>query len=289
MKKLSILFLLITANTLLFAKQEATVSDVLLQTVTYNDVTCVAVKFNVSLKYSLNDLLQQGDSCDKYLLEVLFKDTKFIGTTKGYGLYQNEKGFVKAGMPLLLSNNVRVFDNLTLYIPLAALDLEEGPQTISPVFSLADKQNRKIADNLSVGNFTIIIPQKINLRISVKDITVAETDNKGEFWDYFFTDANAGKPEVCWSVLLATKKINGSPYAKDSYQYADPEGKDDVEFSICKNDIFYLNVYDYDMMSFSDEVGSLRIDMNEMEKFSGSNFTTRFGKVVKMNFIITIL
>ncbi len=287
--KLFLLMLFLFAGSFLFATQEVGFKDVLLQTTTYKEVTCLAIKFDVSLKNSLNNLLQQGDSCDKYIVEVVLKGDKFIDATKGYGTYQNDMGLVKNITTLLLSNDVRLFSNMTIYIPMAALNLPEGQQTLTPVFTVTDRWKHVITQNISAGTFTVTIPQKINLHISVTDILVSETDARGEFWDYFFGNANAGKPEVCWSILLAAKKINGSPYTKDSYTYNDAEGKDDIEFTISKNDIFYLNVYDYDMLSFSDQVGSLRIDMNEMEKFSGSNFTTRFGKVSKMNFTITIL
>ncbi|MBP6731933.1 MAG: hypothetical protein KA149_07740 [Chitinophagales bacterium] len=289
-KHISVCFLFLLAGLPVFAQQQIGIKTLSLQSTTYNEVTCLAVKFNATLKYSLNNLLQQGDSsCDKYIVEVKLKTDNFINTTKGYGTYQNDKGLVKNTYVLLLSNDVREFDNLTIYIPMAALDIPEGESTLTPVFTVTDKRKREIAKDIAGEPFKITVPQKIKLHVMVKDITVAETDARGELWDYFFADTAAAKPEVCWSILLAQKKINGSPYTKDSYTYKDEEGKDAVEFTISKNDIFYLNTYDYDMMSFSDEIGSLRIDMNEMERFSGSNFTSRFGKVVKINFTITIL
>lgn len=89
--------------------------------------------------------------------------------------------------------------------------------------------------------------------------------------------------------MLALKKINGSPYAKGNCCYRDAKGKDDVEFTICKDDIFYIHVYDFDMLSFSDQIGSVRVGINDMKQFSGNNFTTKFGKVQKMDFVVTIL
>lgn len=290
-KSISLITILILfTSSLLPAQQQVSIKTLSLQNVTYNEVNCLAVKFNATLKYSLNNLIQQGDSTsDKYLVELKLKTDKFITAAKGYGTYQNDKGLVRNTYTLLLSNDVREFDNLTIYIPAAALDIPEGSTSLTPVFTITDARKRPIGPDITGEPCNVIMPQKIKLHVTVKDITVAETDERGEFWDYFFGDTEGGKPEVCWSILLAGKKINGSPYAKDSYTYQDPEGKDAVEFTISKNDIFYLNTYDYDMMSFSDLVGSLRIDMNEMERFSGSNFTSRFGKVVKINFTITIL
>ena len=271
-----------------FAKQEVVFKNISLQTKTYNEVSCLVVKFDALLKYSYNNLLQQGDSCDQYVVEIRFKNNSYIKTTTGYATYTDADGYAKNSTLLLLSNDVKLFDNLVVYIPLAALNLTEGLQSIKPVFSVANKWNNKVPVTGTAENFQVGVPQKMSLNISVKEIVVAETDFKNEFWDYFFIDTNTAKPEVCWSILLAAKKINGSPYAKNSYTYHDSEAKDDVLFTISKNDIFYINVYDFDMMSFSDIIGSMRVDMNDMEKYSGSDFSTKFGKVLKMDFVVTV-
>lgn len=284
---LLIMFLFAAATAL--AKQEVTFNNVTATTKIHNEVTCLVVKFDAVLKYSYNQLLQQGDSCDQYIVEVHLKNSALINTTKGYGSYQDKDGKLKVTHTILLSNDVKYFGNTTLYIPLAAINLTEGTQTLQPTFKVTDRWQHTIAAMQTSQPFAISFPQKLNLRISVKEITVSETDQKDEFWDYFFADTTNAKPEVCWSVLLATKKLNGSPYTKDNYCYRDTEGKDDVEFTICKNDIFYINVYDFDMLSFSDQIGSMRVDMNDMKQFSGSNFTTKFGKVQKMDFVVTIL
>lgn len=282
-------YLLLHCVAMLSARQEVTFKNVSLSTQTYNEVNCLAIRFDAYLKYSYNQLLQQGDSTDQYLVEVYLKSDKLIAVTKGYGSYQDPEGKIRNSYALLLSNDVRLFSNITIFIPMAAIDMAADSQWVKPIFKVLDKQNRVISDNISTRAFSINFPPKINLHLSVKEIAVAETDFKNEFWDYFFVDTNVAKPEVCWSVLLASKKINGSPYTKNSYTYTNAEGKDDVEFTISKDDIFYINVYDFDMLSFSDMVGSMRIDMNEMKQFSGTNFTTKFGKVLKMDFVVTIL
>lgn len=286
---ISACILLLISATQLYAKQEVVFKNVSASAQLHNEVNCLAIKFDAVLKYSYNQLLQQGDSCDQYLIEAYLKNEGLTGVAKGYGSYQDTEGKLKVGYPVLLANDVKYFGNITVYIPLAAINLSEGPQILTPVFKITDRWKHLITNSAPVEPFTVVFPQKLNLRVSVKEIQAAETDFKNEFWDYFFADTLVARPEVCWSVLLATKKINGSPYTKDSYSYKDPEGKDDIEFAICKNDIFYINVFDFDMLSFSDQIGSMRIDMNDMKQFSGSNFTTKFGKVQKMDFVVTIL
>jgi hypothetical protein len=272
-------------------KQEVTFKNVSAKTQVYNEVNCLAVKFDAVLKYSYNQLRQQGDSAtDQYIVEAYLKNEKFINATKGYGTYQNPEGHVRNSYKLLLSNDVKYFGNITLFIPLAAIDVGPDSQRLQPVFRLLDKRGNVIADNIAADTFAVKMPPKLNLHLNIQEIVVSETDFKNEDWDYFFAaDTNKAKPEVCWSVLLAQRKINGSPPTNNNCCYRDAEGHDDVEFTISKDDIFYINVYDFDMQSFSDLIGSMRVDMNDMKQFSGSSFTSKFGKVLKMDFVVTIL
>lgn len=272
-----------------FAKQDASFKNISLQTQVNKEASYLVIKFDVVLKYSFNQILKQGDSCDQYKIEVRLKQNKLLSVTKGYSNYQDEEGYLKTSYSIPLSNDVHLFENITVMIPLAAIDLPEGAQTIKPSFKLVDKQNRVINNSVAGESYTVNFPQKIRLKIAVKEIEVAETDFSNEFWDYFFVDTNTARPEVCWSVLLAGRKINGSPFTDNSYFYKDLNGNDAVEFTISKNDIFYINVYDFDKLSFSDDVGSLRMDMNETKYTSGGNFVSNFGKVLKMNFAVTVL
>ena len=284
-----LLVCLLTGNLLAYAKQEVSIKNISTATKTHNEVNCLEVKFDATLKYSYNQLLQQGDSSDQYLVELYLKTDGFIPAAKGYGSFQDKDGYVHAGYKLLLSHDVKYFGSITLYIPLAAIQVADGPQVLKPVFKITDSQQKALLTPLTGEAFTVNFPERINLRMQVREIQVEETDFKNEMWDYFFIDTTNARPEVCWSVLLAARKINGSPHSKDSYSYYDSEGKDDVEFAICRNDIFYINVYDFDMLSFSDLIGSMRMDMNDMKQFSGSSFTTKFGRVKKMDFVVTIL
>lgn len=287
--RIVLLVCLLAGNLWLYAKQEVSIKNISTATKLHNEVNCLEVKFDAVLKYSYNQLLQQGDSSDQYLVDLYLKNDGYIPAAKGYGSFQDKEGYVHTGYKLLLSHDVKYFGSITLYIPLAAIKIADGAQVIKPVFKLTDQKQKALHIDIAGEAFTITFPERINLRMQVREIQVEETDSKNEMWDYFFADTTNALPEVCWSVLLATRKINGSPHSKDSYAYHDSEGKDDVEFAICRNDIFYINVYDFDMLSFSDLIGSMRVDMNNMKQFSGSSFTTKFGRVKKMDFVVTIL
>jgi len=271
-----------------FAGQEVTISNISFKAQTDKELNCLAVKFDVGLKYSYNQLLQKGDSSNQYVIEVYFKQGSLLNANKGYANYRDTEGKVKTTYVIPLSNDVRSFDNINLLIPFGAIDIPEGMQDVKPVFVITDTQYRTIASKSGKESFTLLFPQKMKLHVSVKEILVSETDFKDEFWDYFIMDTNVAKPEVCWSVLLASRKINGSKHTNDNYTYHDADEKDAVEFFISKNDIFYINIYDLDMMSFSDEVGSLRIDMNTTIP-AITHYISKFGKVLRMEYDIKVL
>ena len=65
-----VLVCLVTGNLLAYAKQEVSIKNISTATKTHNEVNCLEVKFDASLKYSYNQLLQQGDSSDQYLVEL---------------------------------------------------------------------------------------------------------------------------------------------------------------------------------------------------------------------------
>jgi hypothetical protein len=281
LKTLFISVLILLSCRFCLAKQQVNISNISFNAQTENDINCLAVTFDVALKYTFNQLLLQGDSSKEYLIEVYLKKNGLLNANRGYPTYRSAEGKVKAVYVVPLSNDVRNFERITLLVPFGAIDIPDGEQTIKPVFVIRDPQAVVLATNAGNESFRILFPPRINLRVWIKEIEVAQTDFKEELWDYFLLDTVSARPDVCWSVLLGLQKINRSGHTRDSFVYSDPDAKEAVDFTISKNDIFSIAVYDYDMMSFSDDVGNKRMGIDsltgETTKLSGG-----FGKVLRM-------
>lgn len=272
------------------ATQQITVTAVSANKMIYGEASTLAVKYSLLLKQSYNELVKAGDSTEAYMVEVRLKDTngKFVKAAKGYGAYSDEQGLASSTFLLLLSYNVKLYADQMLYLPLASLDVQEGMQTLQPVLRVTDKWGRIVMADYNCSAEVFEIPQRVHLNLAVRTIEVAEANLKNQTWDYKL-NPDEEKPEVCWALLLGNKRLSLSPYRSNSYQFVDTSGKSDFEFIISKGDIFIINVMDYDLASYSDKIGFMKVDMADMQKFSGSNFTSRFGKVLKMDFVVTIL
>ncbi|MFN8298786.1 MAG: hypothetical protein U0T75_06750 [Chitinophagales bacterium] len=275
----------------LLPAQQVSVSNITCTNANYGDATCMAVHFDVQLKQTYNELLKAGDSAGFYILELRLKDGQgnWVSPSKGFGSCTDSSGRLKVTLNMPLNYESKIYAGQTIMLPFAAIGLEEGLVKLQPVVSVVDGWNQKRANDATGVMLDCIIPAKLHLNFSVREIQVEALNSKSQSWDYKLPDADNDKPEVCWSLLEANKKLCTSPFKANSLLYRDEEGKDDFVFTISRGDIFTIQVQDYDLNSYSDKIGSMKIDMNDMEKFSGSSFTSKFGRVVKLEFIVTIL
>lgn len=285
-------FSLFVCSLLSRAAQQITLSNVTAAKAVYGDANCLAVKFDVLLQQSYSDMIKSGDSAEQYVVELRVKDAagRVITTNKGYGAYTGTDGALTAGYNIMLNYDTRLYAGQTIYIPFGAMNITEGPQDLTPVLRVTDTKGHVLVYNFQGPTATYEVPQRIHLNLAVKEIDVAETNAKNQHWDYKLKDEEDGeKPEVCWAIMLGNKRLSLSPFRSNSYTYIDTAGRNDFEFVISKGDLFLINVLDYDIASYSDKIGFMKVDMADMQKFSGSSFTSRFGKVLKMDFVVTIL
>ncbi len=275
----------------LLPAQQVTVANINCSNATYGEAACMAVRFDVQLKQTYNELLQTGDSAGYFVLEVRLKDGagNWLLPAKGYGSCADTAGYLRVTVNMPLSYESKIYAGQTVMIPYAAIGLEEGFVKLQPVVLVTDKWGHRRSAETSGAVVDCLMPSKLHLNLSVREILVAETDAKNQTWDYKLPNAENDAPEVCWSIIQANKKLCTSPFKPNDVRYTDEEGKNDYSFTISRGDVFVLQVLDYDLNSYSDKIGSMKVDMNDMEKFSGSSFTSKFGKVIKMEFVITIL
>lgn len=290
MRKHILLSFLCSIASALFARQEITVQNISLQSVEYRNVSCLAVQCDILLSQTYNERIRSGDSAEVYFFEVWLKDSAdYMQSSKGFGTMTDSIGRLKCSGPILLRYDVKMYGDFTVYIPFAAMQVPSGIQRIKPVIKIVDQTGHIIKPGFGGEYFSMEVPPKLRIRVSVKEILAAEKDQKGENWDYQLNHPESGKPEVCWSINYSGQLLSRSPYEINSYTYSDPDGRYDFEFTISKNDLFYIEVEDFDVTSYSDKIGTLKVDMNEMQMLSGANINVKFDKVEKMDFTLTIL
>lgn len=287
---LYILLLLVLPVATITARQEITFQNITLQPTVQSNVNCLAVQCDVVLKETYNQRILAGDSNEVYYIEVWLKDSSnYIRSAKGFGTLTDSIGRLKIRTPLYLVYDAKMYGAFTVYIPFAALQIPTGLQKIKPVIKVVDKQGKILVPGFGAEYNKVEVPAKIDLRLAVKHIEVSEKDNEGENWDYHLVHREGVKPEVYWAVKFGGRQLSRSHYQVNSLTYTDEGGLYTFEFSISEGDVFYLDVNDFDVTSFSDKIGSYKIDMKELAMLSGASINIKFDKVERMDFVLTIL
>ncbi len=288
MRTVIILLSFIFTAGLAAGKQQVTLKNITAKTVRYNGAACLCFKFDALLKYSPNQLKAQHDTSDWYNIAITFKDSGLLSAAKGFNRLADSIGILTGYHRIYPFGDDKQSGGQEIYLPLAAFNLTEGKHCLNPGFIVTGSYGDTVDCSFKTDTISVLIPQQIKLKISISEIEVSPTDAHGESWDYYLFNAKNAKPEVCWSTMFFGIKLNGSPYTNNSYFYNDEEHNDDFEFVISKGDIFYIKVFDFDITSFSDLIGALKIDMDSY-KNDGPLHISKFNLVLNMDYSITQL
>lgn len=272
------------------ARQEISFQNISLQKVVQGNVSCLAVQCDVMLAETYNQRILAGDSTEVYYIEVWLKDSvNYIRSAKGFGTLTDSIGRLKTRTPLYLVYDAKMYGAFTVYVPFASLEIPSGRQKIKPIIKVVDKNGNVLVPGFGATYNELDVPAKLDLRLTVKHIEVSEKDEAGENWDYRLIHPEGAKPEVYWAVKFANRQLSRSHYHINDYAYNDTEGTYSFEFTISEEDIFFIEVNDFDVTSFSDKIGSYKIDMKDMAMLSGASINIKFDKVERMDFVLTIL
>ncbi|MCW5908553.1 MAG: hypothetical protein KIS94_11890 [Chitinophagales bacterium] len=283
------LYLFLFVPVALAARQEITFQNIVLHSAKQAEVSCLAVQCDIFLKETYNQRLLAGDSAEAYFVEVWLKDSaEYIKASRGFTEFTDSIGRLKMQVPLYLVYDAKLYGAFTVYIPYAAMQIGSGLQKIKPVIKVVDRAGKIMVPGFGGNYSTMEVPHKIDLRLAVKSITVAEKDANGKNWDLHLTNPEGAKPEVYWALKYAGKQISRSQYELNNFEFTDAEGKYTFDFAVSAEDIFYIEVLDYDVTSFSDKIGSHKINLQELEALNGADVTINFDYVRKMIFSLTV-
>ncbi len=285
-KKIILLFAVLYVLTVTAAKQEITIKNVTVKTTRYRDATALKITYDVTLLHSIKEMEAGGDTIHWYTISVFFyADTGVLSAATGFNKIADSTGRLIPGHSLSPYTTNKIYPGQQVYIPVAAFNLDEGAHCLRPVFVAQDNWGNEIACKFKSDSLDFTMPPRIKLKLAVSYILVSDTDYRGEPWDdYVFNPKNA-KPDVYWTTVLMGEKLNLADYANNSYTYSDPEGRDNFDFTICKGDIIYLKVYDYDILSRDDFIGELKIDMNTYKALD-KPVNTKCGLVLDIDYLL---
>lgn len=264
--------------------------NVVCSAVRYADVSCLQVRFDLSFTETYVDVLKRGDTADMYFIEVrIIAAHGFVNANKGFSVFADSLGQVVGVLRLPLSDTEKRYAAQVVYLPLAALALSSGQHALQPELTVIDRWGRPLGKRWSFASFLHTQPQILRLNVNVQSIVVDSLNEKGDTWDHPGGGIEKTLPDLIWTILFMQKKLSLAATSHNTLRYIDTQSLNDVEFTIAQDDAFSIGVYDYDMPTYSDKIGQVKVDMNDMQKFSGSVFTASSGKVKVIEFTVTIL
>ena len=270
-----------------FSNQEITIKHVSVKAARFNEAAVLNISYDVSLLRSVKEMEEACDTIGWYNISAYLIDSNYIHSATGYTKLGDSLGRVVSEHTVVPSRYSKTSNSHLGHIPLAAFNLEEGVHYVRLAFSARDNEGNEITCNFKSDSFDLLIPPRTKLKLAVSSILVSDTDYRGEPWDDFVFKPNNAKPDVYWTTVLMDEKLNFPDYANNNYTYTDPDGLDNFDFSICRGDIFYIKVYDFDIMSKDDFIGSIKVDMSNNKNIC-IHRKTKFGLVLDMDYSLTL-
>ena len=266
--------------------QEASFSNLKVLTDTwYEEVQGVMITFDVDFRYSPYELYPDSNHANlryKARLEIFDAEGKKMAAVPDASGYTVVNLEIKIQQYVVLNKGQHKRSKKQFFIPYYALNLPEGKHLLNLSLSLRDEQTEKWLIENQIAEGVIRKPRSTLIKIKLKNIEVAETDKNNETWDFSVLSKREELPDIKWrldrggiSQYNSRKQNNTFVYKGNTYDETD-------YLTVSKGDKLFLAVKDYDLLSFSDDIGTLFFDPNDSTFLAGGEKTFSFGKVIKL-------
>ena len=258
-----LLFVFLDVHTYAQLKQEVKISNVsIIPRINNEGATSMQVNYALNFKYSRQDKLNAKDSSDNhYLIEIrLETDSGRVLAQQGYEQNIDSAGTLVFRNEVLL-NIDRYYAGNAIFLPIASLRLDTGTYRIRAVMRCYDYNHLQVTDDLRSGFTVFRMPQHQAVKLMMRHISVSHTDHSGEPWDYYPFNYHKSLPDVFWELHYGTAPLHTSTTQWDTYEWEDQYGAGDYTFYIIKGDVLRMRIYDRDVYSPNDLIGSTYISM----------------------------
>lgn len=148
----------------------------------------------------------------------------------------------------------------SIFIPYTRFMLPEGEQSVLYSISATSADNQLNWNNLAKGEIRFTMPAMYFARAEVNDITVQTKTYDVAAKNIPILNLFVGKrgtsgkgyPDLFWILNNGPDKLVVTPILSNSFTAVSRQ----VTFQMLENDVLHLNVYDYDMLSRNDFLGS---------------------------------
>ncbi len=202
-----------------------------------------------------------------------------IQATAGAVGYAYRNGDCRDSVSLQASNAEGNLDGHTMFVPYVAMAIDPGPSRIQLQLRLWDQARRQMLVQSAPMDLRFEKPTMQLYRMRVARIESYNTDADDETWDYKFLNARDIYPELIWSLRRGNRNVFESPKQKNDTIYEGTSADISPWIWLSQGDRIHYYVHDFDLLGFSDLVGSLVIDVWQPGFLSGKTSELRFERV----------
>jgi hypothetical protein len=202
-----------------------------------------------------------------------------IRATAGAVGYANRNGDCRDSVSLQASMAEGNPNDHTMFVPYVAMGIDPGPNRIQLQLRLWDQVRRQVLVQSAPLDLRFEKPTMQLYRMQVERIESYNTDADGETWDYKFLNARDIYPELIWSLRRGNRNVFESPKQKNDTIYKGAPADISPWIWLSQGDRIHYYVHDFDLLGFSDLVGSLVIDVWQQGFRSGKASELRFERV----------
>lgn len=243
-------------------EQKITVKNLNVQSNATNiNVQGIRLSFTPTFLYNDNELYYEGAEIDgkaKFYVQF-FKPDGSVVETLNFQLSE-ETGNNNTHLYYLSKHDKYNKDQGNIFIPYTRFMLPEGEQNILYTISATTSDNKLNWYNLAQGDIRFVMPPMYFARAEVNDITVqtktydVAAKNIPILNLFVGRRGTSGKgyPDLFWILNNGPDKLVVTPVLSNSFTAVSRQ----VTFQMLENDILHLNVYDYDLLSRNDFLGS---------------------------------
>jgi hypothetical protein len=236
----------------------------------------IAVKFELTFK----SVMVAGAAAPYYLeARVLDEYGQPIAAASNAKGYADLDGFCRDSMPLTLAMPDASGGEQALFLPYFALGLPVGPNHIKVRLLVIDQRSRQVLARTELLDLRFQKPRMKLYRMRVDRIEAFTTDADGETWDYKFLNARDIYPELIWSLRRGHHDVFESPKQKNDTIYVGNAEDMSPWIWLSEGDRIHFYVRDFDLLGYSDLVGSLGIDIWQAGFQAGRAHALNFERV----------
>jgi len=243
-------------------EQKITVKNLNVQSNATNiNVQGIRLSFTPTFLYNDNELYYEGAEIDgkaKFYVQF-FKPDGSVVETLNFQLSE-ETGNNNTHLYYLSKHDKYNKDQGNIFIPYTRFMLPEGEQNILYTISATTSDNKLNWYNLAQGDIRFVMPPMYFARAEVNNITLQD-----KVYDVALknipilnlfvgkkTTRGKGYPDLFWILNNGPDRLIVTPVQSNSFTAVSRQ----VAFQMLENDVLHLNVYDYDLLSRNDFLGS---------------------------------